>query len=571
MNKSIFISVLSTAVCAPILCAPILCAPIVYAQDESSQTKSSTVIAVTRGQGDPSPIDVTIKINDGRVESAQLNGEDIPSDRIRRVADGFEILGADGAVLEHIAASHQDGAQSEAKAGTRTAIRINRDGAAAQALATQDARRAVVVQDIALAAAAESPKSMLGAGLGTVDAALAHHLGVDVAKSTLVTGVVDGLPAQLAGIEQFDVIVAVNGDADASTATLRAALKDLEPGAKITLGIRRGADTKSVELELVAYDAQQLSAIEGQSPAFAMVEGFEIPEMAEIEKIIALESAGEGGAGGAGGAGQTMFFIGPDGRKQQIVLPNISHNLGSGAWTTGGGPSLDAMQMLERRVMELTQRLEEQAHARGGRGSMNNGNSTFEFGAMNDDEMRDMDREMRDMSRDMNREMQRDMNQDMNHDMDRGTQPRRSAEPGAPMDRGHAMGEDRLARLEQQMERVLHELERVNAQPREGGDRGNQGAMREQRRGPQPPAPRGPEGSGTHAPAGDHADAASEDHIRALHPQIPSDLAGMNKAQLRAMLTELAVMKARRDLDPATRMHVDAQFQQVLEQLKTTP
>ena len=129
MNNRILISVLTTGLFTPIACA----------QESASQAKSSSVIAVTRGQGDPSPIDVSIKINDGRVESAQLNGEDIPSDRIRRVVDGFEILGADGAVLEHIAATHPDDKRSSASAGLRKAIRIAHGS---EANAAQDAARA---------------------------------------------------------------------------------------------------------------------------------------------------------------------------------------------------------------------------------------------------------------------------------------------------------------------------------------------------------------------------------------------------------------------------------------------
>ena len=442
MNNRILISVLTTGLFTPIACA----------QESASQAKSSSVIAVTRGQGDPSPIDVSIKINDGRVESAQLNGEDIPSDRIRRVVDGFEILGADGAVLEHIAATHPDDKRSSASAGLRKAIRIAHGS---EANAAQDAARALVVQDFALAVASESPKTMLGAGLGNVDAALAHHLGVDVAKSTMVTGLVDGLPAQKAGIEQFDVIVSVNGDADASSAALRKTLKDLEPGAKITLGIRRGADTKSVEFELVAFDAEKLSAIEAEDSSFTSVEGFEIPE---IEQIIALDAAGQRAAGGAG---TSMFFMGPDGRKQQILLPNMSHNMGGGAWSQSPGPSRDAMRMLEQRLMELTQRLEEQGQRRSG-GAMNGRDGAreafeFEIEGMNEDEAG---------ARELNRQPNRSM------------QPRRNGDSGAPTDRSHAMGEDRLARLEAQMERVLRELERVNSRPRDGGDRVNDGAMR---------------------------------------------------------------------------------------------
>ena len=320
---------------------------------------------------------ISLTVKNGVVSSALIDGEEISSDRVKRVKGGYDILGEDGAVVAHIAQADSGG--REAADGDAPRIRIQRateqsmdDGAAlksaqamarmqtvadngqraldaalksAQATARMDAQlalaRARVLQlEAGLArnavgkdftervrvelVDATPPKSMIGVGLGEVDEALAHHLAIDPAKATLVTFVMDELPAKTAGIERFDVIVAINGDANASPTALRDVLKDIEPGAMIAFDVRRGADVKKIEVAAVVFDPTKMAAIDPQSFDFDMreVSGFELPNGAMAFEDRGGEMDGEMEPG-AVGEENVVIFMGPDGKPRELRMPNF--------------------------------------------------------------------------------------------------------------------------------------------------------------------------------------------------------------------------------------------------------
>ena len=296
---------------------------------------------------------ISLTVKNGVVSSALIDGEEISSDRVKRVKGGYDILGEDGAVVAHIAQADSGG--REAADGDAPRIRIQRateqsmdDGAAlksAQVMARIDAQhdlaRARVLQlEAGLArnavgkdftervrvelVDATPPKSMIGVGLGEVDEALAHHLAIDPAKATLVTFVMDELPAKTAGIERFDVIVAINGDANASPTALRDVLKDIEPGAMIAFDVRRGADVKKIEVAAVVFDPTKMAAIDPQSFDFDMreVSGFELPNGAMAFEDRDGEMDGEMEPG-AQGEENVVIFMGPDGKPRELRMPNF--------------------------------------------------------------------------------------------------------------------------------------------------------------------------------------------------------------------------------------------------------
>jgi hypothetical protein len=179
---------------------------------------------------------------------------------------------------------------------------------------------------------AAPPKSMIGVGLGTPDAALAHHLRIDPSKAAMVTSVAEGLPAQAAGIERFDLIVAVNGDGDASSERLRRVLRDAEPGSKIKLEIRRGGEVRQVEVTSVEFDGAKLE-IE--------VEGVPLGDDFEIDFDFA--------------EGQNMmFFIGPDGQRREMRMPRMP-----GMPAMPNGLDRAQMEQFERAMNEMDRRMEE--------------------------------------------------------------------------------------------------------------------------------------------------------------------------------------------------------------------
>jgi hypothetical protein len=238
---------------------------------------------------------------------------------------------------------------------------------------------------------AAPPKSMIGVGLGTPDAALAHHLRIDPSKATMVTSVVEGLPAQAAGIERFDLIVAVNGDGDASSERLRRVLRDAEPGSKIKMEIRRGGEVRQAEVTAVEFDGAKL-AIEVEGVSLGEDFDFDVDE------------------------GQNMmFFIGPDGRRREMRMPRMP---GMPVMPNGFDPAQieqfeRAMNEMDRRMEEwgrrVDQRMREQGPGgfRGDQGAGPGGNET-------DERLRRMEERLDQLMRELERE--RNANRDRKRD-----------------------------------------------------------------------------------------------------------------------------------------------------------
>jgi putative serine protease PepD len=79
------------------------------------------------------------------------------------------------------------------------------------------------------------------------------YLGVrleDTEDGVRLAEVVDGAPADEAGLQAGDLVTEMDGETIETLAELRAAVSAREPGDSVTLEIRRGEDTRSVDVEL---------------------------------------------------------------------------------------------------------------------------------------------------------------------------------------------------------------------------------------------------------------------------------------------------------------------------------
>lgn len=106
----------------------------------------------------------------------------------------------------------------------------------------------------------EPPAVMMGIQMGAPDSTICGHLGLERGKVTLVTAVHEGLPAANAGLEPYDLIVAVNGNDDANPAAVRAALKDKKGGDTLNLSVMHQGTRKDVVLNLESYDRKKLNS-----------------------------------------------------------------------------------------------------------------------------------------------------------------------------------------------------------------------------------------------------------------------------------------------------------------------
>jgi S1-C subfamily serine protease len=92
----------------------------------------------------------------------------------------------------------------------------------------------------------------MGVTVGPVTPALKQQDQLTPSAGALVTFVQPGSPAGKAGLQVNDVIVSLNGTAIQSPSDLTTAIHPLKPGAKVAVGIYRGATPMHVEVTLGA-------------------------------------------------------------------------------------------------------------------------------------------------------------------------------------------------------------------------------------------------------------------------------------------------------------------------------
>lgn len=119
-------------------------------------------------------------------------------------------------------------------------------------------------QDRAPAAVQSQPKVMLGVVMGEPEATTVEHLGLDAKKAVLLERVVDGLPADKAGLQDKDIIIGFGEKAEPRSADeIRKILAKAEPGTVVKVKVIRKGHPKVMELKLEAFNAQAL----GRAPA----------------------------------------------------------------------------------------------------------------------------------------------------------------------------------------------------------------------------------------------------------------------------------------------------------------
>lgn len=109
--------------------------------------------------------------------------------------------------------------------------------------------------------AANPPPVMLGVTLEplseesdvTID--LEHEDG-----ATVIRRVFKGLPADKAGLHEMDVIIEIDGSAEAGPDALRKMLAEKQPGQKLKLKVVREGQPKDIVVDLAPYDAEKIGA-----------------------------------------------------------------------------------------------------------------------------------------------------------------------------------------------------------------------------------------------------------------------------------------------------------------------
>lgn len=190
---------------------------------------------------------------------------DLPTDMfprsVQRLGADWRATGARPGDPEHLGAyapTAPDGSERDIV----IARRMLAEAGAGQARAALERATAFAGADAFMLAA--PPRVMIGLTMDEPSAPLRSHLRLPEGRSTLVTAVVPSLPAAAAGIEVFDVIVAVHGTDAASPADIRRVLAETEPGESLPLRIIRGCEVQDVVVTVEAFDRERMAAAAGR-------------------------------------------------------------------------------------------------------------------------------------------------------------------------------------------------------------------------------------------------------------------------------------------------------------------
>jgi len=185
-----------------------------------------------------------------------------------------------------------------------------------------------------LAENGEVVRGWLGVAIQEVTASLAQGFGLKEAKGVLVSEVMSGSPAELAGFSRGDVIIAFGDEAIMDTNQLRNVVADTRVGEQITVRIIR--NKKEIALE-VLIEAQPkdlfvrrqsdnlrersstlLSGIEVRKLSAALARQFDLDENARGVVVISVEAESPAGEAGIK-EGDLIMEV------NRIPVPDINH------------------------------------------------------------------------------------------------------------------------------------------------------------------------------------------------------------------------------------------------------
>ncbi len=205
---------------------------------------------------------IEVRIEDGDI-SVKVDGEEIPADRIIRGDDDrIIILDDDGNQISVIG-----GGFGEGERGRRFRLRLGPRG---------DAPRGRLGPRFEIDVS--HPKVMLGIHLAEPGKALQRHLGLEPGSTTMISALYEGLPAHDAGLDQFDIITAIDGQTPADPHSIHEALADKEPGETVTLSVIHEGRAGEVVVTLEAFDADAMHSADliGGGPAIHIERDFAV-------------------------------------------------------------------------------------------------------------------------------------------------------------------------------------------------------------------------------------------------------------------------------------------------------
>lgn len=204
--------------------------------------------------------DYTVRVVNGEVEVAKIDGKKVDDDQIRVDGNIIVFLSKDGEELHEIKlpeVSDSDPILNTQVWSTAGGNDFELDSDDNTFFATLVEGKDGQGEHAMQKGLFSPPKVMLGINLGEPSEILRKQLNIK-GDAILVEDVIDGLPAQASGMEQYDIIVSIDGSDEANGKILSEVLAKKDPGDTMKLVVLRGGEKTKVKVKLAAYDAEAL-------------------------------------------------------------------------------------------------------------------------------------------------------------------------------------------------------------------------------------------------------------------------------------------------------------------------
>jgi hypothetical protein len=197
--------------------------------DDEGQGDSNSSMMMSESDGQHT---YSVKIENGKVVSAEVDGKKVPKSRVKNKNGKVEIYDEDGNVLKSFSV-HAMAQGGHGFPGGVMTVRPWQGQA-------QGGAPALTLQS--------QPPVMMGITMSDPQEG----------EGVVVDSVFDGLPADKAGLEVGDRIVSADGKKIESQQALRDILKDKKPGDTIALKVDREGKSKNITIKLAKFEGNRL-------------------------------------------------------------------------------------------------------------------------------------------------------------------------------------------------------------------------------------------------------------------------------------------------------------------------
>ncbi|PCI09094.1 hypothetical protein COB72_07055 [bacterium] len=223
--------------------------------DTGSVTKADKSVFVIKSHDDEHSYEV--KIVDGEIIIAKIDGDDVDDDQVKIKGEVVIFISDDGETL------HELQLPSANQTTNHKRVWVTSSGNKFPGGNDHSNLRSFFSSDndnhIDGTVVPSPPKVMLGINLGEPSKILRKHLNLkEGIRAILIESVIKGLPAALSGLEDFDVIVSIDGSDQADGELLRKILAEKDAGDIMKLIVLRSGEKLKIKVELAEYNAKEL-------------------------------------------------------------------------------------------------------------------------------------------------------------------------------------------------------------------------------------------------------------------------------------------------------------------------